>query len=235
MPTEVRKEDVRRLIESGAQLVEVLSSKQYQAKHLASAINIPLEALDERTTTRLRHHEPVIVYCYDYQCDMSARAAWRLESLGFTRIYRYAAGKADWLANGWPMEGDHANKPTVGNLVRRDVPTCQPGEAVCDVLSGIQSVGWDICVVVNDDGIVLGLLRQAVLESSATPVEEVMNCAPKTYRLDASPERALDYMREYDVDHVLVTTSDGRLIGVVMREDVEPFQVASSMMSHGSS
>jgi rhodanese-related sulfurtransferase len=67
MPTEVRKEEVRRLIESGAQVVEVLSTSQFQAKHLAGAVNIPLETLDETTTNRLHPERPIVVYCYDYQ------------------------------------------------------------------------------------------------------------------------------------------------------------------------
>lgn len=36
---------------------------------------------------------------------MSARAAWRLEQLGFERVFRYTPGKADWAAAGLPMEG----------------------------------------------------------------------------------------------------------------------------------
>jgi CBS domain-containing protein len=109
----------------------------------------------------------------------------------------------------------------MGSLVRRDVPTCQPGEAICDVQAGIQGIGWEICVVVNDEGIVLGLLRQSAFDESPTPVEKAMECAPRTYRLDASPAKALDYMRKHNVDSVLVTTSDGRLVGAVKLEDVE--------------
>src|SRR5207249_889428 len=36
---------------------------------------------------------------------MSPRAAWRLESLGFTEVYEYSAGKSDWGAYGLPLEG----------------------------------------------------------------------------------------------------------------------------------
>jgi 3-mercaptopyruvate sulfurtransferase SseA len=31
---------------------------------------------------------------------MSPRAAWRLKTLGFERVYDYVGGKADWLAHG---------------------------------------------------------------------------------------------------------------------------------------
>ena len=36
---------------------------------------------------------------------MSPRAAWRLEAAGFSPVYDYAAGKADWLAADLPFEG----------------------------------------------------------------------------------------------------------------------------------
>ena len=42
---------------------------------------------------------------------MSARAAWRLETLGFTQVYRYTAGKMDWFANALPIEGKKKDAP----------------------------------------------------------------------------------------------------------------------------
>ncbi len=67
MPTEIHRDEVRSLIANGAQLVEVLPTAEYEAEHLPGAINIPLKTLDRETTARLRHDQPVIVYCHDYQ------------------------------------------------------------------------------------------------------------------------------------------------------------------------
>jgi rhodanese-related sulfurtransferase len=67
MPSFVARDEVGRLLEEGAQLVEVLPSKEYDEEHLPGAINIPLKELDRETTARLRREEPVIVYCHDYQ------------------------------------------------------------------------------------------------------------------------------------------------------------------------
>ena len=67
MPTAIFRDEVGRLLEEGAQLVEVLPSKEYDEEHLPGAINIPLKELDQETTARLRRAEPVIVYCHDYQ------------------------------------------------------------------------------------------------------------------------------------------------------------------------
>ncbi|MCL4296700.1 MAG: rhodanese-like domain-containing protein [Anaerolineae bacterium] len=67
MPTEIGKEEVRRLLEQGAQLVDVLPAKEYGASHLAGAVNVPLSKLDRQTAAQLRPDRPIIVYCYDYQ------------------------------------------------------------------------------------------------------------------------------------------------------------------------
>jgi rhodanese-related sulfurtransferase len=43
MPTAIFRDEVGRLLEEGAQLVEVLPSKEYEEEHLPGAINIPLK------------------------------------------------------------------------------------------------------------------------------------------------------------------------------------------------
>ena len=67
MPTEIGCEEVRRMVEDGAQLVEVLPQQAYEAEHLPKALNIPLQRLDRQTTAALQQDQPVIVYCYDSQ------------------------------------------------------------------------------------------------------------------------------------------------------------------------
>ena len=62
MPANVDRDDVQRLIEEGAQLVEVLPPAMYEEMHLPGAINIPLKSLDRETTARLERDRPVIVY-----------------------------------------------------------------------------------------------------------------------------------------------------------------------------
>jgi len=62
MPANVDRDDVQRLIEEGAQLVEVLPPTEYEEMHLPGAINIPLKSLDRETTAQLERDRPVIVY-----------------------------------------------------------------------------------------------------------------------------------------------------------------------------
>ena len=66
MPERIEHARVRELVDTGAQLVEVLPSDEYDELHLTGAINIPLKELDAETTGRLDKRNPVIVYCWDY-------------------------------------------------------------------------------------------------------------------------------------------------------------------------
>jgi rhodanese-related sulfurtransferase len=67
MPIDVNREDVRRLVAAGAQLLEVLPREEYEDEHLPGAINIPLKELNGQTAAQLARDRPVVIYCNDYQ------------------------------------------------------------------------------------------------------------------------------------------------------------------------
>ena len=67
MPSQVFSvSDVKRLLEQGAQLVDVLGEDEFEHDHLPGAINIPLKRLDEKTGAGLDRKRPVLVYCNDF-------------------------------------------------------------------------------------------------------------------------------------------------------------------------
>ena len=65
MRREIRREEVRRLLDQGVQLVEVLPAKEYREDHLPGAISLPLRALEAEARSVLDASRPVIVYCWD--------------------------------------------------------------------------------------------------------------------------------------------------------------------------
>jgi len=67
MPKDIDRDEVQRLLQSDAQLVEVLPPEEYQEAHLPGAINIHLKKLDAQTARQLDLQRPVIVYCHDFQ------------------------------------------------------------------------------------------------------------------------------------------------------------------------
>jgi rhodanese-related sulfurtransferase len=65
MPKPILRDEVQRLLADGAQLVEALPVKEYEAEHLPGAISLPLTELTRETAAQLRPDRPVIVYCAD--------------------------------------------------------------------------------------------------------------------------------------------------------------------------
>jgi len=152
---------------------------------------------------------------------MSPRAAWRLESLGFGDVYEYKVGKLDWLAAGLPTEGTNAQKPRAGALARKDVPTCRLDERLGDVRGRAQAAGWDAAVVVNSERVVFGLLRSKELAADGDQlIAQVMRPAPSTFRPYVLATEMAKTMIEHKHESSPVTTSDGRLVGLLLQKDV---------------
>jgi Mg/Co/Ni transporter MgtE len=142
-------------------------------------------------------------------------------------VYRYFGGKVDWLAAGLPAEGKLTSEPRIGSLARREIVTCRVGQKV-----GELQMDGDLCVVVNEAGVVLGDLRgKALHEKPNARVEDVMNPAPSTYRPNVSVHEMAHEFSNSKATRVLVSDGDGRLLGWLSREDVE--KALSEQSAHG--
>lgn len=215
MPIEIRRKDVKTLIaQDRAQLLEVLSPEEYNKEHLPKAVNIPLKELTAENTRHLRKDQALIVYCWNYQCDMSARAAWRLESMGFQEVYRYTPGKEDWIAAGFETDGTNASQPRLKQYVKTNVQTCLLRDRMQDIQN--RRGNADICVVLNDRNIVMGIIEgEAWNASPLSRAAEVMNPGPRTFRPNGDPKEILKELKKQERDNAIVTTSDGELIGIL--------------------
>jgi Mg/Co/Ni transporter MgtE len=150
---------------------------------------------------------------------MSTRAAWRLEELGFAEVHDYVDGKLDWLAAGLPTEGTNAERPRAGSVARADVPTCRLEEPIERVRERVRAAGWEACVAVNDERVVFGFLLEEELEKPAGRIEQIMRPGPSTFRPHVPIEEMAQFMVAHDLPTSPITTSDGRLIGVLRQED----------------
>jgi rhodanese-related sulfurtransferase len=213
---EIRRKDVKTLVAQGrAQLVDVRPASDYEKEHLPHAVSLPLERMTPGAARILRKDQAVIVYSSDAQCDLSARAAGVLESIGFYEVYRYAPGKADWLAAGLATEGAEEKKVRLRHMIHKDVPTCRLRERLQDVKSR-RRPNQDTCVVVNESNIVLGVIHKDAWEADPDArIGDIMDPAPQTIRPDLEPKDAQKILRGYQAATVLVTTSDGELLGAL--------------------
>src|SRR5262245_52722696 len=100
--------------------------------------------------------------------------------MGFPEVYDYAAGIADWIAMGLPTEHQDTQE-RIEQVARKDAPTCKVGDQAGTVRASLPQ-GWNICVVLNADRIVLGLVDFSSELQPDKSVEEVMRPAPLTLR-----------------------------------------------------
>jgi len=151
---------------------------------------------------------------------MAPRAAARLESLGFDKVYQYKAGKLDWLAAGLPTEGTNSDCPRAGEAARKDVIVSGLKDRLGDVRNRAKDAGWDVAVVVDGNQVVLGQLRSKQLEMDPNlTAEQAMRPGPSTFRPYVSTKEMADFMVQHDLDSVPITTSDGKLVGVLFRAE----------------
>ena len=104
----ISRQEAKELINSRDNLnvIEVLDENNFNNFHLPHARNVPLDdSFAENIQSAVPDKDaPVLIYCMDTECQASAKAASRMEELGYTNVYDYEAGKVDWKEAGLPTE-----------------------------------------------------------------------------------------------------------------------------------
>lgn len=212
--------EVQRLLEEGAQVLDALPPEDFAKRHIAGAINVPLEKFSAELNAGLDAPRPTVTYCADNQCDLSARLAARLIHEKFSQVYEYAASLADWTAYHLPIEGEEANVLHAGDLARREFPTCRPDERVSEVVERLGE--HSLCAVVDEDGVLLGRLRREDIEGNADATAgEIAHPGPSTFRPDVPVGEMAEWFGRRNVDAFIITTPDGKPFGLLYRADVE--------------
>ena len=221
MGRQVETEEVQRLATQGAQLLEVLPRPAYDAEHLPGARNIPLEELTRESIGQagLDREQTTVVYCYDHECDLSARGAALLETFGFTDVCDYVASKTAWMGQGLPVEGTNSVSARAG-AIAHEVGVCGFHDQLGDL--GDRFTGSPgICAVVDGAQVVLGIVREdATRLPGHIEVAQVMQSAPPSVRPSITASELAESMDRDARTYVLVTTSHGELIGLIQRADL---------------
>lgn len=98
----VSPQELIRLMNQGALLLDLRSQEQYQAGHLAGARQMSGDQILKAADTLKKHKEkPVVVY--DDTGSLGAAAARQLAAQGFTRAFTLRGGLAAWRADNLPV------------------------------------------------------------------------------------------------------------------------------------
>lgn len=101
--------DAVRLANSGALLLDVRASQEYEAGHIIEARNLPAADLPDKAETLKKYKEkPVIVYCENGAA--SGTAANKLRAAGFTKVVTLRGGLQSWRQENLPLVKGAARK-----------------------------------------------------------------------------------------------------------------------------
>jgi rhodanese-related sulfurtransferase len=99
---EVSRDEAQKLIEDGAQLLDVRADHEWEAGRIAGASHLPLAELAERTG-EIDRERPVVLYCRGG--NRSTMAADALAAAGFDAV-KLSEGIVGWDEAGLPLEPD---------------------------------------------------------------------------------------------------------------------------------
>jgi rhodanese-related sulfurtransferase len=99
-PREVSREEARKLVEEGAQLIDVRADHEWEAGRIAGAKHVPLPELPQRTG-ELDQDQTVVVYCRGGNRSSMATAA--LTDAGFEAV-KLTDGIVGWSEGDLPLE-----------------------------------------------------------------------------------------------------------------------------------
>jgi len=99
----LQPQEAIRLMNQGAQLLDLRGAEAFAAGHIAGARSFSAAQLAQAGDTLKKYKEkPVIVYC-DTGAQGTA-AVKRLHGLGFTQVFNLRGGLAAWRAESLPLQ-----------------------------------------------------------------------------------------------------------------------------------
>jgi rhodanese-related sulfurtransferase len=100
--SEVSREEAQKLVEEGAQLVDVRAYHEWEAGRIPGATHVPLAELAERTG-EIDRDRPVVLYCRGG--NRSTMAVEALSEAGYEAA-KLSEGIVGWAEAGMPLEPD---------------------------------------------------------------------------------------------------------------------------------
>jgi rhodanese-related sulfurtransferase len=98
----IGSQDAIRLVNQGAQLLDVRSSDLYGQGHIAGARSLPGDQVLKAGDTFKKKDRAFVVYCDTGS--LGAAAVRQMNLQGFTKVFNLRGGLAAWRADNLPLE-----------------------------------------------------------------------------------------------------------------------------------
>jgi len=89
-------------------VINVLDKANFDDCRIAGSINVPFEEIT-KFAQGINKDAEIVLYCANYMCTSSGQAAVQLGQMGFTKVWAYEGGTAEWYQmkdqTRYPLEG----------------------------------------------------------------------------------------------------------------------------------
>jgi rhodanese-related sulfurtransferase len=103
----IEREELKAELDGGQELklVMAMHQKHFEAAHIPGSVQL----FDlEQAHALLHEDDHIVVYCSDRHCAASRLVGQKLIDAGYVHVRHYPGGLSDWLAAGYPLEGEAA-------------------------------------------------------------------------------------------------------------------------------
>jgi len=113
---EITREELKKWMDEKKEflLIDVLSQESYEAKHLPGAKHAAVRGeenfLKKAADIASTKDAVIVIYCASFTCQLSPLAASTLADDGYTNVYDFKGGLADWQDAEYPFEGEVAGE-----------------------------------------------------------------------------------------------------------------------------
>jgi rhodanese-related sulfurtransferase len=111
MVAEINVHELKNKIDAGEifKLIEVSNPEHFQQGHIKSAINIPVNSLEQAAAQQFKKFQQILLYSQDANSSVGTVAARMLQRAGFS-VLVLKGGKEAWKNAGFPLEGQSNDK-----------------------------------------------------------------------------------------------------------------------------
>ena len=108
--TTVTLGQAKALYDEGVMFIDVRSPRLHNRRHITGAHHLDLKHVYNQASLAAvaGKNDAIVIYCSGVKCSRSARASEQAVSWGYTRVYYFRGGMAEWRKAGYPITAAEA-------------------------------------------------------------------------------------------------------------------------------
>jgi rhodanese-related sulfurtransferase len=108
----VSVQQAKELYDQGVTFLDVRSPRLYAKGHIKGTYHLDYKYNfdEEKLANAAKKSQPLVIYCSGVKCNRSYHASEKAVEWGYTKVYYFRGGIAEWKKAGYPVEKDNTKQ-----------------------------------------------------------------------------------------------------------------------------